>query len=209
VREKGGISFSEVLVCIGTLEGRERYYDEVATAWRDCSWSRLSVQVATVRGSSLGMAWNACVRLTEKYPWDYIMFTADDQAPWDYTLDAAISWLDKHPYDVAGFRLHQYGLPLDPNYDALAHGETTPWARGWLMRPHIYAQVGPFLDLSWYLDIEYSQRLAGAGYSIRMLRGFGGDHLDAPRTWLTDTERQRQYQAYHDACAAAGRSPFV
>jgi hypothetical protein len=201
-----------VLVCIGTLEGRERYYGEVAMAWRDCSWSDLEVQVMSIKGKSLGVAWNASVGLvgfTGEEAWDYIMFTADDQVPWDYTLDPAISWLHRHPYDVAGFRLHQHGLPLDPSYDTLAHGETTPWARGWLMRPPVYAHVGPFLDLSWYLDIEYSQRLTEAGYSIRMLEGFGGDHLDAPRTWLTTAERERQYQAYHAACAAAGRSPFV
>lgn len=194
-----------VAVCIGTLTGREEYLEQVVEAWEaqdDCV-----VFVGVLKDKPLGTSWNMLAESAFMAEW--LIFAADDQEPWPGALDSALTYLHANPGCVAGFRLHQNGEPLDAGYDAKLHGEQTSWARCWLLHRTIYRQVGPFLELSWYLDIDYSQRLTEAGFPIRMVDGFGGDHLDAPRDWLNPTEQDRQYQAYLAACATGNRSPFV
>lgn len=196
---------NSVAVCIGSLTDREPFLERCADAWR--LQEGVAPFVGVLKDRPLGASWNTLGHSAFMAQW--LLFVADDQQPWPDALAAGVGYLQQHPSHVAALRLYQDGRPLDASYDAKAHGERTPWARGWLLHPGVFEQVGDFLELSWYLDIDYSQRLSEAGFPIVAVDGFGADHLDAPRDWLTPEVRERQYRAYLQACADGNRSPFV
>ncbi len=167
----------------------------------------VDVDLVTLTGFSWGQAHN--VMLAAEFPdADYVLLGCDDVVPHPGALAAAVRF-HVETGDLPGCRFLQDGDPLDPSYDAKPHGEDTNWSRFFLAPPAVYAQVGPLLDLSWFVDVDYSQRMNEAGHRLRMCDGFVFDHLDPPRLWATPDEVARQRAVYHAACDAAGRSRLM
>lgn len=139
---------------------------------------------------------------------DYLLLANDDCPIHPGAIGAAVAHLRRG--EIPGCRfLTVDGEPLDPSYDAKPAGEETPWTRLFLLTPGIFEKVGPLMDLSWFVDIDYCQRLREAGFRITMCDSFTFTHLDAPRTWATPEVVAAQREEYHRACRAAGRSPLV
>lgn len=160
---------------------------------------------------AFGFTWGGgCNWLFDHYAsgFDYVLFGCDDAVPRPGCVEAAVRYHFTTGH-IPGCRFYQDGEPMDTSYDARPHGEETPWTRLFLLTSAIYRRVGPLLDLTWYTDIDYCQRLNEHGYMISMCDGFEFDHLDPPRTWAENGEVERQHRVYREACAAAGRSPLA
>jgi GT2 family glycosyltransferase len=81
-----------------------------------------------------------------------------------------------------------------------------PWSRGYLLTPAIYEKVGPFIDASWYVDFDYSERLIAAGIPIVACDGYSFTHLDGERDWHTavvDDQERRLWEASREARGVA------
>lgn len=198
---------TDVAVCIPTIAGREDVCATTIHAYLGQSRDDLFIEVGTIKGKTWGEGCNALMG-RPLLPSDYFLLGCDDAVPHLGAVQAAVDF-HKQTGDLPGCRFLQDGEPMDPSYDARPHGEETPWCRLFLLTQSIYNAVGPLLDLTWYTDIDYCQRLNEAGYRIRMCDGFTFDHLDPPRTWAVDGEVERQRAVYHEACVAAGRSPLA
>ncbi|MDE2233870.1 MAG: hypothetical protein KGJ90_07255 [Patescibacteria group bacterium] len=165
------------------------------------------VRVLTVEGATWGGGCNQAADLVIGEV-DYLVFAGDDCPPRPGALKAAVDhWLLTGT--VPGCRFRENGSWLNPPYDGLAPGTETAWTRLFLLTPDVYREVGPLLDISWYADLEYGQRLSSKGYRITICDGFDFDHLHGERTWLSPEVNDAQRDAYHQACAANGWSPLA
>ncbi len=215
---------TRVRVQIPYLPEREAMLHEVESAYRDGQQrAGIEVELATLSAHSWGEAHN--IMLADAGDADYVLTANDDCIPHPGALRAAANFYANEAasggngFDLPGCRMvDTLGVPLDPSYDVRAHGAETPWMRMFFAPPAVFAAVGPLLDLSWYVDIDYCQRLREHGYRLRMVDGFSFTHLDPPRHWAETPadhngvpmrEVERQHLVYREACAAAGRSPLV
>ncbi len=196
-----------VRVQIPYLPERGELLEQVTGAYLEQEGVR--VDVAAISGVSWGEGQN---RLLAECPpgVDYVLTGNDDCVPHPGCLAAAVAFAHVHVLSLPACRMVDGdGEPLDASYDARPHGGETPWARMFFLRPTVFRSFGPMLDLSWYTDIDYCQRLRDGGHVLRMVDGFTFTHLDPPRTWATPDEVARQYDAYRAVCAAANRSPLI
>lgn len=199
---------ARVVVCIPTVGGRDAMLRQTVDAWADQLHS--GIKTFWVDGYTWGEGCNRIASLccgggyyTDP---DYLVFAADDCVPRPGALKAAVDhWLTTGT--IPGARFYQDGQPLAAGFDDLPAGTATTWTRLFLLTPEVYRQVGPLLDISWFADFDYSDRLAEAGYPITVCDGFAFDHLDGERTWAVDGEVDRQRRVYREACAVACRSP--
>ena len=199
---------TDVAVCIPTVPERADMCERTIAAYlAQSDGDELFVEVGTISGHTWGGGCNELAGHTI-FASDYLLFGCDDAVPHPGAVAAAVRF-HVETGDLPGCRFLEAGVPLDPSYDARPHGQETPWCRLFLLPPAVYQQVGPLLDLTWYTDIHYCQRLNEHGYRIRMCDGFTFDHLDPPRTWAVNGEVERQHAVYREACAAAGRSPLA
>lgn len=196
-----------VAVCIPSLAERDAYLWRTTGAFN----RERSETISIACFNAFGLTWGGgCNWLFDHFAsgFRYVLFGCDDAVPRPGCVEAAVRYHFTTGH-IPGCRFYQDGEPMDESYDARPHGETTPWTRLFLLTPAIYQRVGPLLDLTWYTDIDYCQRLNEHGYTISMCDGFAFDHLDPPRTWAADGEVERQHRVYREACAAAGRSPLA
>ena len=195
-----------VRVQVPFLPERRDLLERTCAAFHD--QEGVDVEVITLTGMSWGRAHNSMLASVHDDVVDYVLLGSDDAVPRPGAVRAAVDF-HVETGDLPGCRFLENDLPLDPSYDAKPHGEETNWCRLFCAPPSVYREIGRFLDLTWYTDIDYCQRLREHAYRIRMVDGFTFDHLDAPRTWASDGEVERQHRVYRQACAIANRSPLA
>lgn len=146
-----------------------------------------------------GMSWGAALnKLAERATGAYWSCCCDDTAPHPGAYEAGIAMLETGVMPASRY-LTVNGEPLRPGWDDAPHGTDLDWCRSFLLTPAIFAQVGPFIDATWYADIDYSERLVKAGWPIVACDGFAFTHLDGERDWLTDEELKRQAAEYEES----------
>jgi len=186
---------AELSVLIPTTGRRPKLLAQVFEALHE---TVPDAQVLVLEGVTWGEGLN---RLAERATGAYWSCCCDDTVPLPGWFEAGRTMLDEG-YEPCSRYLNPDGSPLRPGTDDMAHGSPVAWARSFLLTPAIFAQVGPFLDATWYADIEYSERLHAAGWHILACDGFSFTHLDGERDWQTPEENARE-QALYDASREA------
>lgn len=138
----------------------------------------------------------------DMFTYGYWFTGCDDIVPHVGWFDAARAMLEGEHASPASRYFHPDGEPLNPAADLLPHGTPMTWCRSFLLTPAIYQEVGPFIDATWYADIEYSERLDAAGWPIRACDGFSFTHLDTTlRDWRTDKVAAAELAEYERSVA--------
>lgn len=164
-----------------------------------------AAEILTVEGFSWGEGLNLLAMVAKG---TYLSCCCDDTVPVAGWFDAARAMLDEG-YEPCSQYLNVDGSPLRPGTDDQPHGTPLPWARSFLLTQEMFREVGPFIDATWYTDIDYSERLLKAGYEIRACTGFSFTHLNGDRDWQSpevDAQEREQYAASH---ARQGIVPFT
>jgi pimeloyl-ACP methyl ester carboxylesterase len=151
-------------------------------------------EVLTIVGHSWGEGLN---RLAARATGDLLLTCCDDTVPCDGWYPPAKDMLDMGLLPVPRY-LTTTGAPVH-EYDAAEHWEELDWARCYLLPRRVFEEVGPFLDLSWFVDMDYSARLIAAGYRLTACDRFAFTHLYGERDWLTAEEMERQRNVYMEA----------
>lgn len=153
-------------------------------------------------GGSWGAGLNALAGvLLEATTYAYWFTGCDDIVPHEGWFDAARAMLEREASPASRY-FHPGGEPLNPAADNLPHGTPMTWCRSFLLTPAIYREVGPFIDATWYADIEYSERLDAAGWPIRACDGFSFTHLDTTlRDWRTEDVAAAELAEYERSVA--------
>lgn len=193
-----------VAVHLATLPERRELLETVTIpAYKD---QGVETEIRCSEGGSFGACQNRLSWMLAA-DCDYLVVACDDQVPSLGCLASAIIHWQQHR-TLPGERLWEQHRPAQEMDKEPGLAERS-WTRIFFAPPNVYADVGAFLDLSWYVDIDYSQRIREAGYRIQVCDGFDFDHPDPPRGWATPAEINRQHLAYREACVAGGRSPIV
>lgn len=170
---------------------------EVITAYGTRS-SPAEVEVLTIEEHTWGGGLNELSRRAQGAYW---FCAADDAVPQGGWFQAGLEALEAGVIPAARFH-NQNGTPTHAQIDAAPHGHPVGWTRLFLLTPEIYAQVGAFLDASWYLDFDYSERLIAAGYPIDATDGFSFVHLDGDRDWLDEETDRRDHEIWQASVRA-------
>jgi len=152
-------------------------------------------EILIVYGYTWGEGLNQLVGVAQG---DYWYTSCDDTVPLPGWFEKARSFTDDHLTPCPRY-LNPDGSPLKPGWDDMPHGEPVDWARAYLLTPAIYNEVGPFIDATWYCDIDYSERLVRAGYPILACDGFAFTHLGGERSWRTNEVDVREEAAYRES----------
>jgi len=182
-----------VSVLIGTVDGREKYLEQTIAAYHDLTPQHVELEVrVSNEGLTLGAAWN---RLAADTVSPIVLLGPDDMAPHPGWWQAGVQSLVRRrvPQPLC-FRVS--GEPVHAVHDTLGQGAQSTWARFFLLWRPWLKRVGPFLDASWFIDLDYSDRLTAAGHPVAVESGFRFTHLDAPRDWLTPEVHQAEEQMY-------------
>ena len=182
----------ELSVLIPTVGGRDSLLVQVQEAIRR---EHPTAELLVIRGHSWGMGLNLLAAVAQGEYWSCC---CDDTIPQPGWFEAGRAMLDSGSEPASRY-FNVDGTPLHA-VDEMPHGERLPWCRSFLLTPHIYSEVGPFIDATWYSDWDYSERLIAAGYPILACDGFSFTHLDGDRAWNTPAEDARQrseYEASH------------
>lgn len=129
---------------------------------------------------------------------EYLLCGCDDTLPHAGWFEAGRVTLDAGKEPASRY-FRRDGTPLHER-DATPHGQPVGWCRAFLLTPDIFREVGPFIDATWYADIDYSERLETAGWPIVACDGFAWTHLDGERDWQTpemDAYEREQYMESH------------
>jgi hypothetical protein len=126
--------------------------------------------------------WGAgCNYLARYAKGDVLLMASDDAEPrWGW-YEAGLAALRRGMMPRA--RLYEQGNDSNPRFD-----QAPDWAPLdfscfiFLPRP-LYDRVGPVQASTWYVDVEYSQRLQAAGVPVVARTGFDWDHRNMPRRW--------------------------
>lgn len=156
-------------------------------------------EILTVAGKTWGAGLND---LIPKAKGDYLLCACDDTLPHGGWFEAGLATLleGKEP---ASRYFTKTGEPLHPR-DLRTHGEPVEWCRSFLLTPEIFEAVGPFIDATWYADIDYSERIQDAGWPIVACDGFAWTHLDGERDWQTEEESAREMGCYLESHRVRG-----
>jgi hypothetical protein len=184
-----------VSVLIPTLPERAAMLAQVVEGFEA---DTVEVEVLTCEGRSWGGGVN---ELAGGARGGYWLTCCDDTVPLPGWFRNARVMLDGGAMPASRY-LDLEGRGLKPEIDEAPHGTPLPWSRSFLWTPGLYERLGPMLDLTWWTDIEYSERIVDAGIPIRACEGFSFTHLAGERTWLTDEEHDRQRETYEQARAA-------
>jgi len=152
-----------------------------------------AAQILTVTGLTWGAGLNYLAR--RRALGDYWSCSCDDTVPHPGWLDAAILMLEEGLTPASRY-LHEDGSPLRPGTDDAPHRAPVDWCRSFLLTPAIYQEIGPFIDATWYADIDYSERLAASGRPITACDGYTFTHLAGERDWLDQDEEDRSRGLY-------------
>lgn len=188
-----------VSVLIPTLPARADLLARVSKRFRE-TLHDVGVEILTVEGCSWGEGLNV---LAEQARGQYWSCACDDTEPSDpIWFSAARAMLDSGLTPASRY-FNVAGEPLRPGTDDAPHGTPIAWCRSFLLTPAIFREVGPFLDATWWTDIQYSERLHAAGRPVTACEHYSFTHLDGPRDWLTKDEENRQRELYEEAARAA------
>jgi GT2 family glycosyltransferase len=191
-----------VSVLIPYLPDRLGLLDAVESKFHE-TLADVDHELVTVTGGSWGDGLNRLASIARGAYW---LCACDDIAPDHGWFEAARVMVDEgltpatRYYDVAG-------QPLRAGVDDAPHGTPIAWCRSFLLTPAIFTEIGPFIDATWWADIDYSERLTESGRPVTACDGFTFTHLDGPRDWLTDEEHERQRVLYEQR--PAGRVSAV
>lgn len=125
---------------------------------------------------------------------ELLLYAADDATPHDGWYQAGMKALAVGRCPAACF-LTEHGSP-EAWQDQAPDGFELHWTRFPFLPASVADQIGPLLDLSWFVDFDYSRRIEVAGWPIVARDGFTWTHHDAPRDWLTAEEQRRQRAEY-------------
>lgn len=156
-------------------------------------------EILTVEGFTWGSGLN---ELAKKAKGDYWLCATDDTLPHVGWFDAGRGFVDFHKQPASRY-FDQAGTPLHGR-DSAPHGLAVEWCRSFLLTPAIYAAVGPFIDATWYADVDYSERLEAAGWPITACDGYAWTHLDGERDWQTEEESARELECYLESHRVRG-----
>ncbi len=183
---------TELSVLIPTVGDRPKLLAQVLDALHT---QVPDAEVLVLEGCSWGEGLN---RLAARASGEYLLTCCDDTVPQPGFFAAARLATDRGVMAAQRY-FKADGTPQNPDFDLAAAGTPLPWSRGYLLTQELYQRIGPFLDLSWYVDFDYSERLLTAGVPIVATDGYNFTHLDGPREWLTAAENRRQQTVYEDA----------
>ena len=176
-------------ILIPTIPGREELLRIVSATHvaqhPDC-------EILTTSVYSWGEGLN---QLARRAKGDYWLTACDDILPHAGWFHAARQAVDLG-FTPATRYWHKDGSPLRAGTDDAAHGDRVDWCRSFLLTEEIYSDVGPFIDATWYADVDYSERIRETGREIVACDGFSFTHLDGPRDWNTEMEDRRQWALY-------------
>lgn len=171
----------------------------------DAQFSRENVEVLEVVGYTWGEGLN---RLAEVAQGDYWACLCDDTVPLPGWFHAGRTTLDSGCMPASSY-VTVTGDPLRPGWDDAPHGTRLDWCRSFLLTPALYGEVGPFIDATWWADIDYSERLVKHGWPILACDGYRFTHLDGERDWNTPEENERQRLAYEESHRRQGIGVFT
>ncbi len=178
--------------------GRRADYLARATAAYEEQAARIgpTIEILTVEGFTWGEGLN---QLIPQASGEYLLTVPDDVLPWEGWFWPAQIMVDSGRMPASRY-FSEAGVPMHLDCDMAMHGAPVAWCRSFLLTPAIFETVGSFIDATWWTDVDYSERLAAAGWPIVGCDGYGFTHLDAPRDWQVGDweERERgEYQASH------------
>lgn len=177
-----------VSVLIPSVGTRPEMMEQVVNAFARQS---TEVEILPITGYSWGQGLN---ELSKAATGDYWLCACDDTVPHEGWFEAGRAMLDNGAMPASRY-LNPDGSPLHP-LDAASHGTELGWCRSFLLTPTLYARIGPFINTTWFADIDYSERLIAAGVPILACDGFAFTHLDGAREWRTEAEAGREKAEY-------------
>jgi GT2 family glycosyltransferase len=162
--------------------------------------------VFVIKGRTWGSGLNFLAETLKRSPrhFDYWLTCCDDTVPHPGWFEAARAVVDAGEMPAQRY-FTRGGFPLH-DFDDAEDGTELPWSRGYLLTPELYERVGPFLDATWYVDFDYSERLSAAGIPIVACDGYTFTHLDGDRDWHTavvDDQERRLWEASREARGVA------
>jgi hypothetical protein len=182
------MSGERLSVLIPTLRGREGVLFETTAAYRA---SAPGCEILTVEGLSWGAGLN---ELLPRSSGELVIYAADDAAPLAGWLEAASAFLESGRIPAARY-LDRDGKGLVEQDDS-PDGTACAWTRHFCLPRELAQRLGPLLDLTWWADIELSERIVDSGLRLEVCSGYAFTHLDGDRSWLTEQEEARQRELY-------------
>jgi hypothetical protein len=179
-------------VLIPTTGRREELLFRVEQAVR---FTVPQAEILTVEGKTWGAGLNELIPLARGA---YVSCCCDDTIPVQGWFDAGRKTLDAGMMPASRY-LNPDGSPLRPGWDDAEHGARIPWCRSFLLTHQLYETVGPFIDATWFADIDYSERLVLAGRPVVACDGYSFVHLDGERDWQTGEVTAREEEAYKES----------
>lgn len=136
----------------------------------------------TDRFDSVFEGWGAGVNhLLEHATGEVILAASDDAVPrWGW-YEAGLAALRRGMMPRA--RLFEQGRDGNPRFDQAPDWDPLDFSAFIFLERRVWEQVGPVQPSTWYVDVEYSQRLIAAGIPVVARHGFDWDHLNLPRHW--------------------------
>lgn len=184
-----------VSVLIPTVGDRPELLARVSQRFRE-TLHDVGCELLTVEGHTWGTGLNV---LAEQARGAYWLCACDDIEPLDPMWFSAARVMVDADLTPATRYFNVAGEPLRPGTDDAPHGTPIAWCRSFLLTPAIFREVGPFIDATWWADINYSERLHSASRPVTACDGFSFTHLNGPRDWLTDEAHARELATYEGA----------
>ncbi len=188
------IDGARVAALIPTMPHRAPLLAEVTDAFE-----AQGVDVFTIEGHTWGQGLNE-IAWHVASDFDYLSCACDDTVPHPGWFTAARELLDEGLTPASRY-FHPGGEPLNPDADLLPHRAPMAWCRSFPLTPELFAAVGPFIDATWYADIDYSERLAAIGRPVVACDGFSFTHISDERDWRTLEVAEAELAAYEASCA--------
>lgn len=182
-----------VTVIIPTIRGREETLARVVNAYRETGADRVLTSIGHKTAGEAGNDLMLCL----PHGCEHVLLTTDDMLPHAGWLDAALKVAAPGVVPVARC-LRVDGQPLQER-DGWEPGRESSWTRLFFLSPATFKHVGAFLDATWYIDLDYCERLQAAGYKLLTTDGFTFTHLDGPRDWHTPEVDKHEVGLYHAA----------
>lgn len=186
----------DVSILIPTTGRREALLAETKNAYA-ATLAGIEHEILTTALHSWGGGIN---ELRTRAKGELLLYAADDATPHPGWYQSGVAALARGRCPAARF-LTRDGTP-EAWQDQAPDGFELHWTRFPFLPASVADQVGPLLDLSWFVDFDYSRRLEVAGWPIVACEGFVFTHHDAPRDWLNAGEQARQRQVYLAASPA-------
>ena len=195
-------------VILPTVDGREELFRRVSEAYAKTRDDVVEI-VAIRNAPTVGEAWNLgsdTIR-EDAEPGDLVVFGIDDAVPHDGWQEAALAgtdrWIIACPrIELPDGTLESCGtmgggmfLPECPT-GTLCRSSGIP-----AMRWQTVEDVGPFLDIHYYVDDEWCHRATRLGCETRVARGYAFTHWHAtPRRAQMQARAQHDRAMFLDAC---------